>query len=150
MAEREKPSDADLLRGLKSGAPPANRVVGGTIVALSQSKGTSTYDFRPTPDVLNAAGFVAAGYLTQMLDQACAIAGIAKSGQVPTTLEIKTTCLRAARLGSFRAEARVLKCGRSIAFIEAELRDGAGELIATATTTTNLVDMDKLREKSGV
>ncbi len=84
-----------------------------------------------------------------MLDQACAIAGIAKTGQLATTLEIKTTCLQAARMGVLKAEARVLRAGRSIAFLEAELRDQEGTLVATATTTTNLADMKKLKEKSG-
>ena len=83
------------------------------------------------------------------IDQACAIAGIAATGLLPTTLEIKTTCLRAARMGVFVAEARVLKSGRSIAFLEASLRNSDGELIATATTTANLIGMAKLREKSG-
>ena len=143
------PTDAELLKGLGSGAPPSNEAIGGTILALSQSEGTCTYEFRPGQMVLNAGGFIAAGYLTQMLDQACAIAGIAATGLLPTTLEIKTTCLRAARMGVFVAEARVLKSGRSIAFLEASLRNSDGELIATATTTANLIGMAKLREKNG-
>jgi len=143
------PTDDELLRGLGSGAPPSNGPVGGTILALSQAEGSCVYEFRPTEQVKNAAGFIAAGYITQMLDQACAIAGIAKTGRLATTLEIKTTCLRAARVGVLRAEARVVRAGRSIAFLEAELRDADGVLLATASTTTNLVDMEKLKEKSG-
>ena len=143
------PTDAELLRGLGSGAPPSNGPVGGTIVGLSQADGTCVYEFRPTDQVKNAAGFIAAGYITQMLDQACAIAGIAKTGQLATTLEIKTPCLRAARPGVLRAEARVVRAGRSIAFLEAELLDEDGTLLATASTTTNLIDMKTLKEKAG-
>ena len=51
------PTDAELLKGLGSGAPPSNEAIGGTILALSQSEGTCTYEFRPGQMVLNAAGF---------------------------------------------------------------------------------------------
>ena len=140
--------DARLVEELNATAPPANAIVGGAILSVSQADGLCIFEYSPTQDVVNAAGFIGAGYITQMLDQACAIAGIAKTGRVPTTLEIKTSCLKALRPATLRAEARVLRAGRSVAFIEATLRDNDGDLVATASMTANLVDMSKLREKS--
>ncbi len=143
------PTDEELLTGLASGAPPSNAPVGGTIVAVNQTEGTCDWEFNPTDQVLNAAGFIAAGYITQMLDQACAIAGIVKTGLVPTTLEIKTNCLRAVRPGVLRANARVRHSGSTIAFVDAELLDSSGNLVATCSSTTRLVDMTTLERKSG-
>ncbi len=142
-------TDEQLVEELNASKPPSNAAVGGTIRSVSQEVGTCVFEFTPTEGVLNAAGFIGAGYITQMLDQACAIAGIAGTGRVPTTLEIKTSCLQALRLGTYVADARVVRSGRSVAFIEALLRDDEGAVVATASTTTNLVEMTTLRAKSG-
>ena len=142
------PTNEQLVDQLNASKPPANETIGGSIRSVDQTAGTCVFEFTPTGGVINAAGFIGAGYVTQMLDQACAIAGIAHTGRIPTTLEIKTSCLRALKLGTYRAEGRVLHAGQSVAFIEGVLRNDQGDIVATATTTTHLVDMAKLREKS--
>lgn len=50
------------------------------------------------------------------------------------TVEMKVSFVAAGR-GRLTAEGRVLKAGRSLAFCEGEVRDGAGELVAKALGT---------------
>ena len=148
MHKPEK-TDEELVAELNSNTPPANKILGGTILSVNQADGTCRFQFSPSGGVVNAAGFIGAGYITQMLDQSCAIAGIAKTGLVPTTLEIKTNCIKALRPAPMVAKAQVVHAGRSIAFVEGILLNENGEVVATASMTANLVDMAKLREKSG-
>jgi acyl-coenzyme A thioesterase PaaI-like protein len=51
------------------------------------------------------------------------------------TLELKTSFLGAARPGLLYVEARCIKFGRSIAFMEADLKDGDGTILAKMSTT---------------
>jgi acyl-coenzyme A thioesterase PaaI-like protein len=51
------------------------------------------------------------------------------------TLELKTSFLGAAYAGLLYAEARCIKFGKSIAFMEAELMDGEGKILAKMSTT---------------
>ena len=55
------------------------------------------------------------------------------------TLEMRTQFLRPARSGTVRAEARFLKKGRSINFLESRLFDAEGKDIAAASSTWQLL-----------
>ena len=58
------------------------------------------------------------------------------------TLELKVSFLSAARQGSeVVARGRIVKQGRSVVFLEAELRDESGQLIATSSSTAKLVPL---------
>jgi uncharacterized protein (TIGR00369 family) len=60
-------------------------------------------------------------------------------GQVAPTLELKVSFLRPALPGRITGTGRVVHRGGSIAFLEGELRDEAGELLATATATARII-----------
>ena len=51
------------------------------------------------------------------------------------TLEMKISFLRPLFVGKASAEARILKWGKSTCFIEAELFDPEGQLVAKASAT---------------
>ena len=55
------------------------------------------------------------------------------------TLEMRTQFLRPVRAGIIRAEARFLKKGRSINFLESRLSDAEGRDIAAASSTWQLL-----------
>ena len=55
------------------------------------------------------------------------------------TLEMKTQFLRAATLGEVRCEARFLKKGSSINYLEARMSDSSGRAVAVATSTWMLL-----------
>ena len=58
------------------------------------------------------------------------------------TVELKINFIRAAKVGPLFGEGRVVHKGKSIAFLEGELRNSEGQLIATATAT---VQIQKIR-----
>ena len=93
----------------------------------------------------HSGNIVQGGYVTGWIDSA-----MAHSVMIPTnfefsplTLELKITFLKSANPGPVIAEARVIKLGRSIAFVEGSLFDNAGNLIAKGTSTNKLVPMPK-------
>lgn len=55
------------------------------------------------------------------------------------TLEMRTQFLRPARTGTIRAEAKFLKKGRSINFLESRLFDAEGKEMAAASSTWQLL-----------
>jgi uncharacterized protein (TIGR00369 family) len=97
--------------------------------------------FEGTPDrsVYNPLGSVHGGYAATLLDSACGIAVHSQLGanRGHTTLELKVSYLRglSERSGTVRATGRTVSVGHRVAFAEATLHDGDGQLCATATST---------------
>lgn len=56
-------------------------------------------------------------------------------GRAAITLEMKTQYLRPATSGRVRCEARFLKKGRSVSYMESRMTDASGKLCAIATAT---------------
>ena len=93
----------------------------------------------------HSGNIVQGGYVTGWIDSA-----MAHSVMIPTdfkfsplTLELKITFLKSANPGIVIAAARVIKIGRSIAFVEGTLTNESGDLIAKGTSTNKLVPMPK-------
>ncbi|NJR43174.1 MAG: PaaI family thioesterase, partial [Akkermansiaceae bacterium] len=65
------------------------------------------------------------------------------------TLELKVSFLAPARQGRLFAEGRVVKAGRTIAFLEADLFDGDGKHLARMSTTAapRAIEMPTLVER---
>ena len=84
------------------------------------------------PQFCNPRGTVQGGILSALLDEAAAHAGIISMGEAGfiVSLEFKTSFLAPASHGILFAEARCLKMGRSTCFLEADLSDGDGNLLA--------------------
>ena len=60
------------------------------------------------------------------------------TGQGGATLEMKTQYLRRVTEGRMRCEARFLRQGRRISFLESRMHDGESKLAAIATSTFQL------------
>jgi uncharacterized protein (TIGR00369 family) len=56
-------------------------------------------------------------------------------GRAAITLEMKTQYMRPAVAGRVRCEARFLRRGRTVSFLESRMTDAEGKLVATATAT---------------
>jgi uncharacterized protein (TIGR00369 family) len=56
-------------------------------------------------------------------------------GRAAVTLEMKTQYMRPALSGRVRCEARFLKRGRNVSFLESRMTDGEGRAVAAATAT---------------
>lgn len=135
-------TDAELMARMNAKRPPHAVLLGQKILALDTAAGTVSLEFTAKPEFCNPMGTVQGGFVAAMLDDAAALAAIMKSGKsigLPT-LEFKVTFFAAARPGILRADGRCIRFGRTIAFMESQLYDTDGKLLASMTTTAMPVD----------
>jgi len=80
------------------------------------------------------------GLIATLLDSAMVSAGRAAAGPDArlATIEMKLSFMRAGK-GTLRCTARCLHSTSKLAFCEGEVRDGAGNLVATASSTMQYV-----------
>ena len=119
-------------------APPSARTLGFKLIRVSQAERRVEIAFDARADLLaNPMGQVQGGFVCAMLDECMSVAGMIASGMthVVPTLEIKTSFLRPAMPGALRGVGRVVKWGRTVCFMEGELYDAEGRLLATSTGT---------------
>jgi len=91
----------------------------------------------PDQRAYNLIGSVHGGWAAAILDSALALSTLSalESDQGFTTVDIRINYLRplTVETGEVRAEGRVLQSGRRLAYCEAKLTDGAGNLICHGT-----------------
>jgi uncharacterized protein (TIGR00369 family) len=118
--------------------PPAAELLGWE--ALSIEPGRVRVRYTALEAFYNPMGTVQGGFLAAMLDDAMgpALFTLLDEGQHAPTLEMKVSFMRPAYAGPLIAEGRVAHKGRSVAFVEGELRSEDGQLVATATATLRI------------
>lgn len=123
-------------------SPPALRKLGGRVQAFDDETGTVEMRYTLDESFTHSGGIVQGGFITGMLDAGMAHAIIARYRRyvIVASLEIKVSFLEVARAGELVVYARPVRLGRSIAFLEAELHDENGNLLATATSTAKIID----------
>jgi uncharacterized protein (TIGR00369 family) len=137
-------SGLEQLRAALGGDKP--RGIGKTLGFRMTELEAGRVVFEATPDehLYNPIGAVHGGFAATLLDSAtgCAVHSRLKAGQGFTTLELKVAYHRpiTKATGPVRAEGTVTQLGRRAAFAEARLTDGAGRLLASATSTLLVFD----------
>ncbi|MDJ0920007.1 MAG: PaaI family thioesterase [Henriciella sp.] len=137
--DKPRLSDADMLARFQNSKkrPPCSDTLGMKLRAVHQAEQRVVMDF-DVPDMFaNPTGAVQGGFIAAMMDEAMSTCVIIASNVTMTapTLEMKTSYLRRLMPGPASVEARILKFGRSAAFMEAECLDADGKLVAKATAT---------------
>ena len=124
---------------------PTSAHLGLELLAVNQEAGIVEMAFNATDKLCNKWGGIQGGNVAAMLDDAMAFAiGLNLDwGQISPTLEIKVSMLAPARPGRIFAVGRVLRRGRSVGFVEGELYDAEGRLLATGSSTANFVTLKK-------
>ena len=137
-------TDAELLDKMNRFVPPTAALLGQELLEVDSAAGRVRMRFQPRAECCNPMGNVQGGIVVAMLDDAAAFAAIVKSGErisIPT-IELKASFFAPARGGvPLDAEGRCIKLGRRIAFMEADLTDEAGNLLARLTTSAVPVPM---------
>jgi acyl-CoA thioesterase len=109
---------------------------------VDSERGIARCRFEIVPAFCHTEGRICqGGFLTGMIDSAMANAAIVKGKfavAVPT-LELKISFFEAAGPGFVIAEGRVMRWGGSVGFLDGELRDDKGRLVAHATSTIKIV-----------
>ena len=138
-------NDDDLKARMNRFVPPTAAILGQEILEIDSAAGRVKMKFQPIDACRNPMGNVQGGIVVAMLDDAAAFAAIIKSGKrigIPT-IELKTSFFAPAKAGMpLYAEGRCLKLGKRIAFMEADLFDEEGTLLARLTTSAIPIELD--------
>jgi uncharacterized protein (TIGR00369 family) len=88
------------------------------------------------------AGVVAGGILATIADEAMAHVVLAnlKEDQSTATIEMNIRYLRSIKEGEINAEGRIIKKGRRIITVAAEVRDGKNSLLANAGASFIIIE----------
>ena len=125
---------------------PLYETMGLTRVISLDPAGRAQIEYAASMAQCHSGGVVQGGFVTGWIDAAMAHAVIAKvgDGMVPMTLELKVSFFAPARPGPVIAEAWIVKAGRKTVFAEGTLSDGAGTVLAKASSTLMLADRSKV------
>ena len=111
------------------------------ILTLDTKKGIARAVYSAKKNMCHSGNIVQGGFITGWLDAIMAISCMCKEGSdsLVLSLEIKTSFLTQVNPGEVLAFGRVVKSGKSIAFLEGELRDNKNNLLAKANQTVKLI-----------
>jgi uncharacterized protein (TIGR00369 family) len=129
--------------------PGSARTLGFRLLAVSQADRRVEVAFEPSLEqVGNPMGQVQGGYVCAMLDECMSVAGLVTSGMtcVMPTLEMKTSFLRPAIPGPLKGVGWVVKWGKTVCFLEGELYDPEGRLLAKASATAIPTPFSKFKK----
>ena len=115
--------------------PPAARLIGFDIVSFEPGK--AVFEMEAGPQHANPMGTLHGGILCDLADAAMGIAYTTEleDGESFTTLELKINFLKPVWNARLRAEARVVKRGRTVGLVECDVYDEKGSLVARASST---------------
>lgn len=121
--------------------PPVAKTLGWTLRAIDADAGTIEVGFTAGEAFANPTGAVQGGFVAAMLDDTMgpAVFAMGKGEIFAPTLDLNVSFLKPARPGAFVGKGRVVSLGRTIAFLEGELYDGEGALIARSTATARVM-----------
>lgn len=120
--------------------PPAAQALGSEIVDFDPETGAVEVHYDAPDTFTTGRGALQGGFVAAMLDDVISLPVLAKSRRTlgPATLDLMVSYFQPVRPGRLYGRARILRWGSSIAFLEAELSDPAGMLLATARATVKL------------
>ena len=122
------------LRGEVS-PPPVARLLG--FVLKSIEPGRAVFEMEADERHHNPMGTLHGGIYCDLADAAVgyAYAATLGEGETFTTIELKINFLRAVRRATLTAEARVVKAGSTVGYVECDVKDQTGRLVARAAST---------------
>ncbi len=132
---------AQFIEFLNASAPPAMQTLGGRVLHFDDEEKTVLVRFSAGAALCNADNGIQGGFICGMLDAAMAHAVFCMLGEhaIVATLEIKVSYLEVCRPGELFARGTVLRYGKTVTFLEAELRDADDRLLATASSTARVI-----------
>jgi uncharacterized protein (TIGR00369 family) len=130
---------AKIVRGELSKAPIA-KLLGWEFLEFDAAQQVIKVEMQARPEFVNPAGLIHGGMLAAMLDETLspALAATLGPGEFAPTLEIKVNFISPAKVGRILGTGRIVSRGRSICFMEGQLHDEKGNLLATATATSKI------------
>src|SRR5882757_1982927 len=124
----------NVLRGELT-PPPIARLLG--FVPKSIEPGHAIFEMEADERHHNPLGTLHGGVYCDLADAAMgyAFAATLAEGETFTTVELKINFLRAVRQATLTADAKVVKAGSTLGYVECEVKDEQGRLVAKAAST---------------
>ena len=126
--------------------PPCASLLSLDILEADRENGRVTIAFMAKPEFCNASGNVQGGFLAAMLDDCMgpAILIATNAEAFPSTIDLNVQFLAPAKPGQLIGKGRVIKIGKTIGFVEADLEDANGNPMARATASVRITAMHKV------
>ena len=123
-----------MLRG-EAPPPPIGRLLGFVLKAIEPGK--AVFEMEVDDRHHNPMGTLHGGVYCDLADAAMGFAYAATlvERESFTTVELKINFLRAVRKGTLTAEAKVVKAGSTLGYVECDVTDQNGKLVAKAAST---------------
>ena len=115
------------------------------ILTETLGKGTATLSLPVERHLTNSLGTVHGGVIMSLLDVAlCTAARTLHPESIGViTINLSTSFIGAGSGNKLLADARVMKDGRSMSFVEAEAKNADGSLVAKAVATVRVLKKEK-------
>lgn len=141
-----KPMTPDeIIQLFNQDKPACVETLNGRVTEFIPEKNQLSMQFEPGLNCCHSIDVVQGGYVTAMLDAAMAHVAIAaeKFRATPSSIDINVSFLRPTRAGKHTAVGSIVKLGRTVGYLKAELFSDKGELTATATSSVYLTRSTK-------
>ena len=122
-------------------APPSDlQAALGQQRVVSLEPGRAVIEYLVGPHMCHSGGVAQGGFVCGWIDAAMAHAVIGEAADVtPMSLELKVSFFAPARPGLVVAEGWIERRGRSTCFLEGQLKDAGGNVLAKASSTARLM-----------
>jgi uncharacterized protein (TIGR00369 family) len=146
MSERSGPF-WDSVEG-RIPMPRAAQTLGLEFIDADEEAGTIELAFTGTEDFTNPTGNVLGAFPSAMLYDTVGPALLAtlEPDEFQSTLQLNVSFLRPVRPGRILARGRVVHRKGDLAFLEAELLELSGEVIATASAVARVIPLSAARD----
>lgn len=116
-------------------APPVAQLIGFALKSIEP--GRAVFEMEADERHHNPLGTLHGGIYCDLADAAMGFAYASTLGEEETftTVELKINFLRAVRKGTLTAEATVVKDGSTLGFVECDVKDQRGRLVAKVSST---------------
>lgn len=145
--DRENPSKyPPNIQAILKRPAPAAEVMGQQLLDVDVEAGVVRVAYNTTTQLANRFGAIHGGMTAAMMDDIISLAAGLKIewGQITPTLEMKVSYIKQGKPGSrLIAEARTVRRGSKVIFLEADLKEEDGALIATASSTVAVAAMKR-------
>lgn len=135
MSEPATAGELTLLQRMMKHRAPVGDLIGFDVPEAGDGRAVVT--LQSGSQHFNPMGTLHGGILCDIADTAMgvAFASTLALGESFTTVELKINYLRPVREAKLRAEGRVVQRGRTIGYVECEVTDENGKLIAKSNST---------------
>lgn len=131
----------EMIAQMNAHAPPALKTLGGKVISFDEDTASVEMHFTADESMCHSGDIVQGGFLAGMIDAAMAHAvfGALQEIVIVATLDINVSYLEIARAGKLLGRGRVIRLGKTIAFLEGELYGANGESLARGSSTVRII-----------